>query len=86
MYRQRWGGYYGWNKKVHKTQKPVELMEWCIGAVNGVVLDYFLGSGTSIVAAENLGRLCRGCEISPAYTAVSLQRLADMSLEVRKVE
>lgn len=35
------------------------------------------GSGTTIIAAENLSRQCRACEISAAYTAVALQRYAD---------
>jgi DNA modification methylase len=47
-----------------------------------IVYDPFLGSGTTMVAAEQLGRLAYGMEISPAYVAVSLQRLADMGLEL----
>jgi len=45
------------------------------------VLDPFLGSGTTAVACERLGRQCRGIEISPAYAAVCLDRLARMGLE-----
>jgi len=52
----------------------------------GDVYDPFLGSGTTMVAAEQLGRLCYGMEISPPYVAVALQRLADMGLEPRKVD
>jgi len=36
-----------------------------------------LGSGTTIIACENLGRKCRAIEISPGYVAVTLQRWAD---------
>jgi DNA modification methylase/ParB-like chromosome segregation protein Spo0J len=43
----------------------------------------FLGSGTTIVAAERSGRLCMGMEILPKYVAVALQRFADMGLEPR---
>jgi len=41
------------------------------------VYDPFLGSGTTLIAAENLGRRCFGIEISPAYCAVILERYAD---------
>ena len=37
----------------------------------------FLGSGTTMIACENLGRKCRGCEIDPGYVAVILQRYKD---------
>ena len=45
-----------------------------------LVLDPFLGSGTTLVACENLGRVGYGCELEPKYVAVALQRLADMGL------
>ena len=45
--------------------------------------DPFLGSGTTMVAAEQLGRLCYGIEIEPKYVAVCLQRMKDMGLEPR---
>jgi len=46
----------------------------------GDVCDPFLGSGTTLVACEQLGRVGYGMEIEPAYVAVSLQRLHDMGL------
>jgi len=49
-------------------------------------MEPFLGSGTTLVAAERLGRLGRGIELAPAYVAVALQRLADMGLEPELVE
>ncbi len=60
----------------HPTKKPVGLFEWCIKGVDSVliVLDPFSGSGTTIIAAENLSRQCRSVEISPAYCAVALDR------------
>jgi DNA modification methylase len=67
---------------LHPTQKPPELWELSLRnhTVPGDILyDPFLGSGTAIVACENLGRKCRAVEISPAYVAVSLQRWADMT-------
>jgi len=62
---------------------PLELPERCIKMHSGEkeqVLDPFLGSGTTLVACERLGRKGRGIEISPAYVAVTLQRLAGMGL------
>ena len=42
-----------------------------------MLYEAFSGSGTTIIAAENLSRQCRAMEISPAYVAVALQRYAD---------
>ena len=42
-----------------------------------VCFDGFLGSGTTLIAAHQLGRICMGIEISPDYTAVCLQRFFD---------
>lgn len=70
----------------HSTQKPVECMERPIKNHKGSVYDPFLGSGTTLVACERLGRLGRGVEIEPKYVAVSLQRLADMGLEPELVK
>ena len=61
----------------HGTQKPVECMRRPI--VNNsrpgqLVYDPFLGSGTSLIAAEMTGRICCGLEISPAYVDVILRR------------
>ena len=60
--------------------KPVELIGALISnsSLSGeIVLDPFLGSGTTMIACENLGRKCRGCEIDPGYVAVILQRYKD---------
>ena len=64
----------------HSTQKPLECMARPIrnhGEQGDIVYDPFLGSGTTMVAAQNLSRKCYGIEISPAYCAVILQRMAD---------
>ena len=42
-----------------------------------IVIDSFLGSGTTMIACENTGRKCRGIEISPEYCAVVLERFKD---------
>jgi DNA modification methylase len=67
----------------HFSQKPVGLpvyaLKHCSNA-GEVVLDLFLGSGTTLVACEQTGRIGYGMEIEPKYVAVTLQRLADMGL------
>lgn len=61
----------------HSTQKPVECMERpirnhsCVG-----VYDPFLGSGTTLMAAEHLNQTCWGLDIEPGYVAVTLERWA----------
>ena len=62
----------------HSTQKPVECMARPIRNHDSeFVYEPFSGSGTTIIACEQLGRKCRAIEISPAYVAVALQRWAD---------
>lgn len=51
----------------------LKLMEMTTGE-NDIVYDPFLGSGTTLIACEQLGRQCRAAEISPAYVAVALER------------
>ena len=71
-------------KNGHPCPKPLEAWKWLLEKVSmegETVIDPFVGSGTTLVACERLGRLGRGIEISPAYVAVCLQRLADMGLE-----
>jgi len=64
----------------HPTQKPVEFFEKIISSVEGrSVYDPFLGSGTTLIACERLGRKCRAVEISPAYVAVAIQRWVDVT-------
>lgn len=59
----------------HGTQKPVECMERPIRNHEFLeVYDPFLGSGTTIIAAEKLGRACYGCELSPKYVDVIVRR------------
>jgi DNA modification methylase len=68
------------------TQKPLECMARPIrnhGAEGDIVYDPFIGSGTTMVACENLKRKCRGIELSPAYCAVILQRMTDAFLGIK---
>ncbi len=70
----------------HSTQKPLECMAKPIRnntSEGEFVFDPFLGSGTTMVACQNLNRKCRGIEISPAYCAVILQRMADAFPDIK---
>ena len=61
----------------HGTQKPVELMRKPIvnHLENGeIVYDPFLGSGTTLIAADSIERVCYGVEIDPRYVDVAVQR------------
>lgn len=65
--------------KEHPTQKPVELMKWCLSFVSkaAVILDPFMGSGTTGVACAQLGRKFIGVELSPDYFDIACRRIAD---------
>jgi DNA modification methylase len=58
----------------HSTQKPVECMERPMSYHTGDVYDPFVGSGTTIIAAEKLGRRCYAMEIEPRYCDVAIRR------------
>lgn len=63
-------------RRVHPTQKPVVVMEWCLSFVSGLtVLDPFMGSGTTGVACANLGRKFIGIEIEPKYFEIACERI-----------
>lgn len=64
---------------VHPTQKPLALMEWCLGFVPKAktILDPFMGSGTTLVACQRLGRMGTGVEIDPEYFDVACQRVEE---------
>lgn len=63
----------------HPTQKPVALMEWCLSFVPNaeVILDPFLGSGTTGVAAMNLKRKFIGIEREEKYFEIACKRIED---------
>jgi len=68
--------------KYHPTEKPVALLRELISVCppEWVVLDPFLGSGSTLVAAAELGRRAIGVEIDPEYVDTALRRLAQRSL------
>ena len=66
----------------HGTQKPVECMARPIrnhGDASDDVYDPFLGSGTTLIAAEQLNRKCYGMEISPQYCDVIVKRWENLT-------
>ena len=68
------------DSKLHPTMKPIEV---CARAVvnssreRDIVLDLFLGSGSTLIACEKTNRICFGCEIDPKYIDVIVQRYVD---------
>ena len=60
----------------HPTQKPVSLMLWCLGKTSGEwVLDPYMGSGSTLIAAKELGRQAIGIEIEERYCEIAANRL-----------
>ena len=69
----------------HFAVFPQDLIEPCIMAgapVGGVVLDPFMGSGTTAQVAQDLGRKYLGCELNPEYKPLQEKRLRQLSLEL----
>lgn len=62
----------------HPSQKPVEVLKFCIRMMKeGTILDPFMGSGTTGVAAVQLGRAFTGIEIEPKYFDIACRRVAE---------
>ena len=65
--------------KQHPTQKPVALMQWCLGFLPDAetILDPFIGSGTTLVACAKLGRKGIGIELDPDYFEIACRRVEE---------
>ena len=73
-------------KRVHPTQKPVELFQWIINKyslVADIILDPFLGSGTTVIAAKHLNRKCIGIEIEEKYCEIAARRCSQGVFDFR---
>ncbi len=84
LHRQLWRGVVragednaAISPKWHPSQKPYELMRWVVGFTTGTILDPFMGSGTTGVAAVKLGRKFIGIEIEPKYFDVACRRISE---------
>jgi DNA modification methylase len=72
----------GEDRHGHPTPKPVEMISRLISAhsrPDDLIADPFLGSGTTLIAAEQLGRKCYGMEISPTYCDVIVKRWENLT-------
>jgi DNA modification methylase len=82
MVRHLWSGPYMKIKedRFHPTQKPADVMRWCIEQLPDdcrTILDPFMGSGTTGVAAVKLGRKFIGIEIEPKYFNIACRRISE---------
>lgn len=80
-------------EKNHPTQKPIEIMSWCFEYADRhsknevkLVLDAYLGSGTTMVTSHQLNRICYGMELDPKYCQVIVDRMKklDPTLIIKK--
>jgi len=83
MYKHMWHGMLrkGKEERFHPTQKPLDLMKWCIlkadkEGFSDLILDPFMGSGTTLLAAKQLNRKAIGIEKNKNYCDVAIKRLS----------
>jgi DNA modification methylase len=72
-------------KNGHPCPKPIKWMTWCVnrGSEEGqTILDPFMGSGTTLRAAKDLGRKAIGIEIEPKYVEIAIKRLSQEVLSL----
>ncbi|MFH1858234.1 MAG: DNA methyltransferase, partial [Candidatus Omnitrophota bacterium] len=73
---------------LHTTIKPLRIISDLISHTTGTVYEPFSGSGTCLVACQNLNRKCRGIEVSAPYVAVCLERMSQAfpGIEIKLLE
>ena len=74
--------------KLHPTQKPIGLLRKIIPNVTKIgdyIYDGFLGSGSTAIASEQLGRFCIGIELDPDYIEICLKRMEKLTGEKRQL-
>jgi hypothetical protein len=85
VFKHRWAGFCKASemgeKRVHPTQKPIELVKFCFENYNAgnLVADFFLGSGSTMVASHQLKRKCYGMELDPKYCDVIVKRMIKLN-------
>ena len=80
--RVKWAGVFGTDqefdhKRYHPTQKPIKLAGWFLDRYSKegqVIIDLFGGSGSTLIACEQLNRKCYMCELDPKYVDVIVDR------------
>lgn len=75
-------------ERFHPTQKPIGLFQSILAEYSEqghIILDVFLGSGTTLVACQQTNRIGYGMELHPPYVAVCLERLSNLGLDVKKL-
>ncbi len=78
-----------WQKRVHPTQKPVELWVWCFNSYNSEglsTLDLFLGSWSTLIACEKTNRVCYGMELDCVYIEVIIKRYREYTKWKRDIK
>lgn len=83
IFRHRWQGLLKASehkeKRIHPTQKPIALAVECFGYYEAgqTIVDFFLGSGSTLIACEKTNRICYGMELDPKYCDVIVKRWED---------
>lgn len=81
VFRHQWDGFAKASEsgitRVHPTQKSIALMEWCIAKIDPdlTIVDPYMGSGTTAVAAARMGRRFIGAELDPLYFGHAVNRV-----------
>tara|TARA_R110000744_G_scaffold205369_1_gene324075 strand:- start:67 stop:726 length:660 start_codon:yes stop_codon:yes gene_type:complete len=89
LFRWRWQGMLQGDMgkkefRYHPTQKPMPVMRWCIeqSKTTGVILDPFMGSGTTLRAAKDLNRKAVGIELEERYCEIAAKRMSQLVMEL----